>query len=127
MNLNFDSIILYVQNPVRLAAFYTDVLHLFIIETAGSDWVLLAAGSANIGLHRIGDRYAHNFRKGQRFDNNTKIVFIIQNDLTRMRQELLAQNVPMREIKTFDNYPFWLCDGEDPEGNVFQLKQPKHV
>jgi hypothetical protein len=31
----------------------------------------------------------------------------------------------MREIKTFDNYEYWLCDGEDPEGNVFQLKRKK--
>ena len=31
----------------------------------------------------------------------------------------------MREIKTFENYDYWLCDGEDLEGNVFQLKQRK--
>jgi len=31
----------------------------------------------------------------------------------------------MREIKTFDGYAYWLCDGQDPEGNVFQLKQSK--
>jgi hypothetical protein len=31
----------------------------------------------------------------------------------------------MKEIKTFDNYDYWLCDGEDLEGNVFQLKQRK--
>jgi hypothetical protein len=31
----------------------------------------------------------------------------------------------VKEITTFDNYDYWLCDGEDPEGNVFQLRQRK--
>jgi hypothetical protein len=31
----------------------------------------------------------------------------------------------MQEVTTFDGYDFWLCDGKDPEGNVFQIKQRK--
>jgi hypothetical protein len=31
----------------------------------------------------------------------------------------------MQQIKTFENYDYWLCDGADPEGNIFQLKQRK--
>ena len=45
--------------------------------------------------------------------------------ISPLREQLLNQHVPMREIKTFDNYDYCLCDGEDPEGNVFQLKQKK--
>ncbi len=59
------------------------------------------------------------------FDNNTKIVFEIGEDINKVREELLNQNVFMKEIKTFDNYDYWLCDGQDPEGNIFQLKQRK--
>jgi hypothetical protein len=38
---------------------------------------------------------------------------------------LLDKNVPMKTIKTFDDYNYWLCEGKDPEGNTFQLKQKK--
>ena len=42
-----------------------------------------------------------------------------------MRQQLIKDNVLIKEVISFDNYDYWLCDGEDPEGNVFQLKQKK--
>jgi len=78
-----------------------------------------------IGLHKIGDAYLNPNKKAFKFDNNTKIVFQINDDLDEVREYFISRNVAMREIKTFDNYDYWLCDGEDPEGNVFQLKQKK--
>lgn len=53
------------------------------------------------------------------------MVFEINEDINEMRALFHQQNVEMRQIKTFDNYDYWLCDGLDPEGNVFQLKQKK--
>ena len=29
-------------------------------------------------------------------------------------------------ITTWDRDPYWACDGEDPEGNVFQLRMKNH-
>jgi hypothetical protein len=87
--------------------------------------VLLRAGNGYIGLHKIGDQYLSKIKSGYKFDNNAKIVFEIQEDINKARQLLIDKNVSMREIKTFDNYDYWLCDGEDPEGNIFQLKQKK--
>jgi hypothetical protein len=29
----------------------------------------------------------------------------------------------MRDLKRFPGFPMLMCDGEDPEGNVFQLSQ----
>jgi hypothetical protein len=58
------------------------------------------------------------------FDNNTKLVFEIDVDIESARAELLSKNVGMRDIKTFENYDFWLSDSTDP-GNVFQLKCKK--
>jgi catechol-2,3-dioxygenase len=125
MKFNLDTIIFYVQNVDRLKAFYTGVLKLEVIEEYYSQWTLLNAGNSKLGLHKMGDQYLDKIKDGYKFDNNAKIVFEIEEDINKVREWLLDQNVFMKEIKTFDNYDYWLCDGEDPEGNVFQLKQKK--
>ncbi|AZA78022.1 VOC family protein [Chryseobacterium sp. G0186] len=124
MNVKLDSIILYVQNIELLKTFYVENFNLKVIEE-DAIWVLMNAGAVNIGLHRIGDQYLEKIETGHQFDNNTKLVFEIDMDIESAREELLSKNIPMREIKTFENYDFWLCDGTDPEGNVFQLKHKK--
>lgn len=125
MKINLDTIIFYVQNIEKLKSFYVNILGLDIAEDDQLVWVLLRAGNGYIGLHKIGEPYLQKIKDGYKFDNNAKIVFEIEEDLGKMRQSLIDQNVPMREIKTFDHYDYWLCDGEDPEGNVFQLKKKK--
>lgn len=125
MNLNLDTIIFYVQNVNRLKSFYTNILGLEIVEDDQLVWTLLRAGTGYIGLHKIGEQYLSKLKDGHKFDNNAKVVFEIQEDINQTRQLLIDRGVPMRQIKTFDNYGYWLCDGEDPEGNVFQLKQKK--
>ena len=125
MKFNLDTIIFYVQSVDTLKPFYTDILKLEIIEEYNSQWILLGAGNSKIGLHKIGDQYLDKIKDGYKFDNNTKIVFEIGEDINKVREELLNQNVFMKEIKTFDNYDYWLCDGQDPEGNILQLKQRK--
>lgn len=107
-----------------LKNFYVENFSLKVIEE-DSGWVLLNAGAVNIGLHKIGDQYLEEIESGYQFDNNTKLVFEIDVDIESARSELISKNTAMREIKTFENYNFWLCDGTDPEGNVFQLKVKK--
>ncbi len=124
MKLNLSSIILFVQNADRLKAFYVGILKLDIAEESPG-WLLLKAGSCNIGLHKMGSQYLDTTKGEFKFDNNTKLVFEIEDNIHTVRQQLLDENIVMREIKTFDNYNYLLCDGEDPEGNVFQLKQKK--
>lgn len=124
INVQLETIILYVKNIQSLKKFYVENFNLKVIEE-DQIWVLLNAGSANIGLHRMGGEYLQKTDNGRSYDNNTKIVFEIDVDIEAGRNELISNNVQMREIKTFDNYPFWLCDGTDPEGNVFQLKSKK--
>lgn len=121
MNIKLDSIILYVQTPNLLRDFYAENFNLKVIEE-DAVWVLMNAGTITIGLHKIGDAYLGKIEKGHQFDSNTKLVFEVDTDIETARNELLSKNVQMREIKTFENYDFWLCDGTDPEGNVFQLK-----
>ncbi|MDC8105415.1 VOC family protein [Chryseobacterium sp. PTM-20240506] len=121
MNVKFDTLILYVQNIPLIKKFYTENFNLPVIEEDAS-WLLLNAGSVQIGFHKIGDRYLEKINAGHQFDNNTKIVFEIDTDIEQARDEFVSKNILMKEIKTFENYDYWLCDGTDPEGNVFQLK-----
>ncbi|WBV58830.1 hypothetical protein PFY10_10260 [Chryseobacterium daecheongense] len=124
MNVKFDTLILYVQNIPLIKKFYTENFNLPVIEEDAS-WLLFNAGSVQIGFHKIGDRYLEKINAGHQFDNNTKIVFEIDTDIEQARDEFVSKNILMREIKTFENYDYWLCDGTDPEGNVFQLKSKK--
>jgi hypothetical protein len=124
MNVQLSTIILYVKDVQLLKIFYVENFNLKVIEE-DPVWALLDAGGAYIGLHKIGDQYLEEIEADHIFDNNTKIVFDIDMDIEAARNELIAKNIQMRDIKTFQDYPFWLCDGTDPEGNVFQLRSKK--
>jgi hypothetical protein len=50
-------------------------------------------------------------------------VFSVPSGLNALRDKLVAAGVNMRELKRYEGFPYLLCDGEDPEGNVFQLSQ----
>lgn len=124
MNIKLETIILYVQNTGLLKNFYVENFKFTVVEEDPA-WILMNAGPANIGLHKIGDQYLEKIAGGYQFDNNTKLVFETDTDIEVVRNDLLSKGVQMQEIKTFENYDFWLCDGTDPEGNVFQLKYRK--
>ncbi|MBB6003386.1 VOC family protein [Arcicella rosea] len=125
MKLKLTSIIIFVQSIEVLKDFYVGILALEIIEEYGYNWLLLKVGDCQIGLHKIGEQYLEENQEAFKFDNNTKIVFEVDEDLYTLREQLIAQQVTLGEVKTFDNYDYFFCDGEDPEGNVFQLKQQK--
>lgn len=125
MKLNLSMIILFVRDIEKLKQFYVNLLQLEVLEEIPSEWVLLQAGHCTIGLHQVGQQYLQHNDETSGAESNTKIVFETDENLHSLREELVARNISMREVKTFDNYGYWLCDGEDPEGNVFQLKQKK--
>jgi len=124
MNLLLDSIIIFGDDLEKLKTFYSDVLGLKIIEEIPEEWILVNAGNCKIGIHRIGTEYQ---RSGEIKSNvkNTKLTFEIDSDIQSFRNHLIKMNVSVKEIKSFENYPYWLFDGLDPEGNVFQIKVKK--
>lgn len=126
MRSSLNCIILFVKDVDRLKDFYVNNLNLDLAEEIKSEWVLLKAGQCELGLHKIGAEYLHTVETG-RFENNTKIVFEIDEDIFLIHKKFEAKNTALREIKTWENYPYWICDGEDPEGNVFQLRMKKTV
>jgi len=124
-NISLTGIILFVRDVERLKDFYIGNFQFELIEHDLQMWALLKAGSITIGLHRMGEEYLAETDESFKANNNVKLVFEISEDIHQLRTQLVGQQVAMRGIKTFPGYNYWLCDGEDPEGNVFQLKQKK--
>lgn len=119
MNAILSRVILYCQDPERLKQFYLNNFGLSLAEEIKDVWVVLQAGQVEIAFHKIGEAYRS---EGEfRAESNSKLVFEIQEDLFEARARLLENDAVMREVKSYEGFPYLLCDGEDPEGNVFQL------
>ena len=130
MPLPLTRLILYVRDVPRLRAFYQTHFGLPLVEDIGDDrgddrgddWAVLKAGAIEIALHRVGEPYRDLAMSGA--TSNAKLVFTVEAGLPELRDRLVAAGVTMRPLKRFEGYPQLMCDGEDPEGNVFQLAQP---
>ena len=75
--------------------------------------MLLKGGACTIGLHKTGQQYQPLSGSNTPSERNTKIVFETDGDLAERRETLLKENVKLRELKTFDNYGYLLCDKVD--------------
>lgn len=120
-----SSIILYVRDVALLRTFYTRHFGMTVQEEIGDTWALLSTGSMSIGLHQMGGQYLEKTAYSAGEQSNAKLVLDTDSDINVVVKQLTENGVPMREIKTFDGYDYWLCDGVDPEGNVFQIRQRK--
>jgi hypothetical protein len=125
MKLDLSGIILFVKDVEKLKAFYINNLNLELKEETDSEWVLLKAGQCDFGLHRIGSQYLKDIDNTVEAESNSKMVFDIDADIYLLREQLLSKNVILGEVKTWDGFDYLICDGKDPEGNVFQLRVKK--
>lgn len=122
MQVKMTRVMLYVQDVGCLKSFYHEHFGFSVVEEIESEWVVLNAGAIELALHRVGPAYCG--VSGGSNSSNVKMVFTMQSELTSLRDRLIAAGVAMRELKRFEGFPYLLCDGVDPEGNVFQLLQP---
>ncbi|MDA0841678.1 MAG: VOC family protein [Planctomycetota bacterium] len=109
---NMARIILFVKDMPKVTAFYRDTLGLRPIESKSyspDEWIEFEAGGCNIALHKAS-------KPGGRTRN--KFVFY-SADPMKVREELIAAGVKMFKPMVFGSLV--LCDGEDPEGNKFQI------
>ena len=112
---------IYVKDLEQMAAFYGDALGLPIITATRTDtWVESDTGSATLALHAIPPHIAEQFTittpPHPREENPIKIIFGVkdlESEYTRLKT--LGVDLKMR--------PWGACDGIDPEGNIFQLRQ----
>lgn len=121
MTYPLTRLILYVHDVPRLKSFYERHFGFAANEEIDDEWVVLRAGAIELALHRAGPAFRDATRPGE--GSNVKLVFAVQSGLDALREALAAEGVPMREPKRFEGFPYLLCDGEDPEGNAFQLMQ----
>lgn len=121
MPLHLSRLILYVHDVALLKSFYQTHFALPVSEEIEHEWVVLQAGAVEIALHRVGEPYrALSARPNH---SNAKLVFSVASGLIELHDTLTRAGVPMRGLKRYDGFPQLMCDGEDPEGNVFQLSQ----
>lgn len=123
MGVVLGRIILFVHDVDALAAFYREAFGMATVEEIPGEWVVLAAGPCELALHRVGAAYRELAGDKSASESNTKIVLTVDRDLGAMRRDLVARGAQMGEIKRYPSVPGPLCDGRDPEGNVFQLVQ----
>lgn len=119
MKVILNRIILYSQDVEGLKNFYTGLFELPLLEEIKDEWVVLNAGAVEIAFHRVGAE--HRTEGRFRAESNAKIVFETESDIFETRATLIEAGAVMREVKSYEGFDYLLCDGEDMEGNVFQL------
>jgi catechol 2,3-dioxygenase-like lactoylglutathione lyase family enzyme len=113
---------IFVKDVERMTAFYRDGLGLQHLPAESSDgWVKFDAGGAELALHEIPAAIARNITISDppeaREDGALKLVFETE-DVDAARAHLAAQGAVMMEPANARR-----CDGLDPEGNVFTIRQ----
>jgi catechol-2,3-dioxygenase len=123
MKASLTRVILYVQDVRRLKDFYRNTLELPVVEEIEGEWAVLKAGTCELALHRVGKPYRVANPSSWKVETNAKLVMTVERDLEELRAELIGKGVVMGRIKSYPPLTGPLCDGQDPEGNVFQLAQ----
>jgi hypothetical protein len=121
--ISLERIILFGHLIEKLKSFYVDNFNFKVKEEIKDQWIVLNAGSIELALHKIGAEYEPKDGKAFRVESNTKLVFLISEDLSGFRKRLISQGLIIGDIKSFEGINSLFCDGEDPEGNVFQIEQ----
>ncbi|PWS26808.1 lactoylglutathione lyase [Pedobacter yonginense] len=121
--MKLSRIILFGNNIEALKGFYQSIFNFPVVEEIEGEWLVFDAGGMEIAFHRIGEPYRN--EEPFRVESNTKLVFSIDDDLVSFRKRLVEKSVKMKDVKSFDGIDFIFCDGEDVEGNIFQLSQKK--
>ncbi|MBI1649001.1 VOC family protein [Hyphomicrobium sulfonivorans] len=116
-------IILYVQDVERLSVFYREAFGFLLGQHIEGEWAVLQAGPCEIGLLKAGAGYVAPPGGWRGDNNNAKLVFSVSEPIDVMRARLVALGVDMGPVKSYPGLTGPLCDGRDPEGNVFQLME----
>jgi predicted enzyme related to lactoylglutathione lyase len=123
--MNRFGAVLFVKDVSRLTAFYAAVAALPVTET-GDSWARLGDGAFELVIHGIPERIAKTFAIStppeRREDAAIKLIFPVASiagarvTTAQLGGEL---NPPNREWQLGT---LRVCDGHDPEGNVFQVR-----
>jgi catechol 2,3-dioxygenase-like lactoylglutathione lyase family enzyme len=120
--MRLAQLILFSGDVVRLRDFYVGALGLTVIEEEPG-WIRLESGGVVLALHALRGEVGTAAAAGDgaavaREDSYWKPCFHAE-DVEAARTGLIAAGATMREVRRFGDVAF--CDGNDPDGNVFQV------
>ena len=119
MKAEVSRLILFVDDIEEMSAFYGGVLGLDKLPGDDIGFVCFAAGRCEICLHVLPEQYrSEGGEYPKREDTYVKFVFR-SDDVERDRNYLIDNGLRMNEIVRYGEID--LCDGADPEGNIFQI------
>ena len=121
--MKLNQVMVFAKDMPRMRTFYRDVIGLVPVdETEADQWLRFDAGGCFLALHAIPAAIAKDIEITQppqaRSDTPIKLTFHA-DDVDAARARLIAHGAQMLEVRRFGSLS--LCDGLDPEGNVFQI------
>jgi predicted enzyme related to lactoylglutathione lyase len=119
-SIRLGTALIFVKDLKRMTDFYHEALGLPVIAAPmAPGWVEFDAGAVRLALHAIPPRIARQIEitnpPRAREETPIKLLFEV-DDLGEVRHRLVHYGATMFEPKTSG-----VCDGLDPEGNVFSL------
>ncbi len=113
--MELSRVIIFTRDVKRLADFYTSHFDLQPIGEAEDGWIELNAGGCNLAFHKTSV-------KTDGSDNGIKFVFG-SGDVASEKTRLEGLGIKMTKIFNFGKIQ--MCDGQDPDGNRFQISSRK--
>jgi predicted enzyme related to lactoylglutathione lyase len=118
--------VLFTVNMKQLANFYERVVGMRVVKTA-SDHVVLEIGTFHLTVNQVPEQYANNIVITSppvvRDSGATKLSFRVDR-ISRSRQTAVELGgLVYGSEREWDNDGTRVCDGWDPDGNVFQVFQ----
>lgn len=116
--LTFNSLLIFSENPKKLAEFYAKVFKVKAEDWGDSDWFGFNVGGGQIGIG------PHDKVKGKN-KNPERIMFNlttedVKDEFERIKE--LGVKVVAEPYQPMDN--MWIATFEDIDGNYFQLESP---
>jgi lactoylglutathione lyase len=119
-SIRLATVLIFAKDMQRMTDFYHEALGLPVVAAPmAPGWIEFDAGSVRLALHALSPRVGRQIEitspPRAREETPLKLLFEV-DDLNEARRRLVQHGATMFEPKTSG-----VCDGLDPEGNVFSL------
>ena len=113
--------VVFVADVPRVAAFYRELLAMRTLH-ASADYAVLELDGLQLTIHAL---HGEPGRPATRFDSYVKLCFPVDaiEDVRARAPALGGELWPADQQWSAPERGFRACDGRDPEGNVFQVRE----
>lgn len=115
-----NRVIIFVADVQKCARFYISTFGFAALpsEHAAAEWMELETGGCRLAFHKAHGPHGPIEEPTGGPMNPHKIVFFAE-DVEAARTEAMARGAPMSGVHKYGS--LLLCDGQDPEGHMFQI------